>query len=72
MKVCAFVAKEIEIEIDDKFMALDVPINETPNVPDSFYEECLEAAQCAVNDIDPTLEVNGVYATESKNMLAEQ
>lgn len=72
MKVKVTVSKEIEVEIDNKFQAINVPFNaEAPDVPDDIYEECLVAAQMAINDIDPSLHVDAVHSIEHGDTIAE-
>lgn len=58
MKVLVSVMKEVECEIDDKFRALAVPVEETINIPSSLYEECVKAVEEATGIPFPLAELS--------------
>lgn len=77
MKVIAEVAIGLEVEIDDRFKALDVPIDVNPQVDNSLYDECLKEATMKAKEFIISCtpitycEALEVQSAESLNIMAE-
>ena len=50
MKVKVYVTKMVEVEIDDKFRKLAVPVEKIKNIPEGMYEEATQVVEKATGE----------------------
>ena len=75
MKVLANIEMTVEVDIDDEFRVLDVPLSKLTDCPTDMYVKCINAVKRALFEDDfvvrHNLDITYVESAETHNPMAE-